>query len=131
MICPQCGTEYRQGFDKCFDCDVLLIDEKEFQELQKRKEAERERYRHMDIVRIHSVQGQPEADLLKSLLEANGIESFTKSRAVQSVHPFTVNGLGEIRILVREEDAEKARSIIEEFVEGEEEEEEEEETPRE
>ena len=120
MICPQCGTEYRQGFDKCYDCDALLIHEKEFQELQKREEAERERYRHMDIVRVHSVQGQPEADLLQSLLEANGIESYTKGRAVQSVHPFTMNGLGEIRILVREEDVDKARKIIEELVEGEE-----------
>ena len=119
MICPKCGTEYRQGFDKCFDCDVLLIDEKEFQELQEREEAERERYRHMDIVRVYSVQGQPEADLIKSLLEANGIESFTKGRAVQSVHPFTVDGLGEIRILVREEDADRASKIIAEFVEGE------------
>ena len=126
MICPQCGTEYRQGFDKCFDCDVLLMDEKEYQELKKREEAERERYRHMDIVRVHSVQGQPEADLLKSLLEANGVESFTKGSAVQSVHPFTMNGLGEILILVREEDADKARTIIEKFVEDEEEE-----TPRE
>lgn len=126
MICPQCGTEYRQGFDKCFDCDVLLMDENEYQKLQESEEAERERYRHMDIVRIHSVQGQPEADLLKSLLEANGIESFTKGRAVQSVHPFTMDGLGEIQILVRDEDADKARKIIEKFVEGEEEE-----TPRE
>ncbi len=120
MICPQCGTEYRQGFDKCFDCDVLLMDEREFQELQEREKAERERYRTMDIVRVRSVQGQPEADLLQSLLEANGIESFTRGRAVQSVHPFTMDGLGEIRILVREEDADKARKVIEEFVEDEE-----------
>ncbi len=120
MICPQCGTEYRQGFDKCFDCDILLMDEREFQELQEREKAERERYRTMDIVRVRSVQGQPEADLLQSLLEANGIESFTRGRAVQSVHPFTMDGLGEIRILVREEDADKARKVIEEFVEDEE-----------
>ena len=119
MICPQCGTEYRQGFGKCNDCDILLIDEGKYQEMQEKEEAEREKYRLMDIVRVHSVQGQPEADLLRSLLEANGIESFTKSRAVQSVHPFTVDGLGEIRILVREEDADKAGRIIEEFVEGE------------
>ena len=115
MICPQCSTEYRQGFDKCYDCDVLLINEDEFQELQKKEEAAREKYRLMDIVRVHSVQGQSESDLLRSLLEANGIESFTKGRAVQSVHPFTVDGLGEMWILVREEDADKARGLIKEF----------------
>jgi hypothetical protein len=83
---------------------------------ERRKRRQRERYREMDIVRVHSVQGQPEADLIQSLLEANDIESFTRGRAVQSVHPFTVDGLGEIRILVREEDAEKAAGIIQEFV---------------
>ena len=120
MICPQCGTEYRQGFETCIDCGVLLIPEKEYRELEGMRETERERYRNMDIVRVHSVQGQPEADLIQSLLEANSIESFTRGLAVQSVHPFTVNGLGEIRILVREEDADKARSVIQEFVESQE-----------
>lgn len=125
MICPKCGTEYRQDFDTCVDCDMSLVEEGEYREMKEKEEAERERYRTMDIVRVHSVQGQPEADLIQSLLEANNIESFTKGRAVQSVHPFTVDGLGEIQILVREEDTDKARNIIEEFVEDEKE------TPRE
>ena len=24
--CPKCGTEYREGFNKCADCDVSLVD---------------------------------------------------------------------------------------------------------
>jgi hypothetical protein len=123
VICPECGTEYRPGFDVCFDCGVPLISEVEYQELAEERETELERYRNMDIVRVHSVQGQPEADLIKSLLESNGIESYTKGQAVQSVHPFTVDGLGEIRILVREEDAERARQIIQEFIGSQEQEE--------
>jgi hypothetical protein len=27
MFCPQCKAEYRQGFTRCADCDVDLIDE--------------------------------------------------------------------------------------------------------
>jgi len=27
MFCPKCKAEYRDGFTKCFDCDVDLINE--------------------------------------------------------------------------------------------------------
>ena len=27
MICPECETEYREGFTRCSDCDVELVDE--------------------------------------------------------------------------------------------------------
>ena len=26
MFCPQCGAEYREGFDECSDCRILLAD---------------------------------------------------------------------------------------------------------
>lgn len=26
MICPQCGAEYREGFTRCWDCEVDLVD---------------------------------------------------------------------------------------------------------
>jgi hypothetical protein len=26
MICPKCKVEYREGFAKCSDCDVALVD---------------------------------------------------------------------------------------------------------
>ncbi len=27
MFCPQCGAEFREGFDRCADCDVALVGE--------------------------------------------------------------------------------------------------------
>ena len=62
-----------------------------------------------------SVWGQAEAEVIKSYLESNGIPSFFKSRVVQSVHPFTMDGLGEIKIYVKEPDLEIAKKLLEEM----------------
>ena len=67
-----------------------------------------------------SVWGQAEAEVIKSYLESNGIPSFFKSHVVQSVHPFTMDGLGEIKIYVKEPDLEIAKKLLKEMepVEG-------------
>jgi hypothetical protein len=72
--------------------------------------------RHLEMVQVHSAQGQVEADIIQSYLKSHGIDSFTRGLAVQSVHPFTVDGMGEVRILVSEDDAEKARQVLEAYL---------------
>jgi hypothetical protein len=68
--------------------------------------------RDSKLVEVHKVMGSVEAEVVKSLLESYGIMAVLQSLIVQSVHPFTVNGLGEIKIMVTEEDYEAARDII-------------------
>jgi hypothetical protein len=66
----------------------------------------------VDLVEVLKMQNDSEALVIRSLLESNGIDVIFQSRLVQSVSPITVNGLGEVRILVRPEDAERAREIL-------------------
>ncbi len=61
---------------------------------------------------ISTVWGLAEAEVIKSLLQSYGVECLFKSQVVQSVHPFSVDGLGELKIFVHEEDYEKAKKII-------------------
>jgi hypothetical protein len=68
--------------------------------------------RDSKLVEVHKVMGSVEAEVVKSLLESYGITAVLQSLIVQSVHPFTVDGLGEIKIMVTEEDYEAARDII-------------------
>lgn len=68
----------------------------------------------MELIEVCRVQGENEADLVQALLKANEIESIVTGNAVQSVLPFTVDGLGELRVMVRESDAEKARELLKE-----------------
>jgi hypothetical protein len=72
----------------------------------------------MKTVEVHTVQGPIEADIVRACLSSCGIESMTQGLAVQSVHPFTVDGMGKIKILVMESDAETARQIIADYLES-------------
>ncbi len=121
MKCPDCGTEYREEFTHCHDCEVPLISETEYQQRQAAMDAEREKYRDMKIVQVHSVQGLAESDVIQSMLESIGIESMTRGHSVLNVHPFTMDGMGEVRILVAEPDVEAAKQAIEELLKEEEE----------
>ncbi len=112
MKCPECGTDYRDEFTHCHDCQVPLVSDSAYTEQQQAAEAERAKYRDMKIVEVGSVQGVAEADVIRGMLESIGIESMTRGHSVLSVHPFTVDGLGEVRILVAEPDAEAAREAI-------------------
>ncbi|MDH5406753.1 MAG: DUF2007 domain-containing protein [Candidatus Aminicenantes bacterium] len=63
---------------------------------------------------LSSAMGRAEAEVIKGFLESNGIECIFQSQVVHSVHPFTVNGLGEVKIMVKEEDFERAKRLMEE-----------------
>jgi ribonuclease-3 len=62
------------------------------------------------IFRTHS---DIEASIVRGLLEAHGVMSIVSSAVPHSVFPLTVNGLGEVRISVRPDEAEEAKRIIE------------------
>ena len=61
------------------------------------------------IFRTHS---DVEASIVRGLLEANGVPSVITSDVPHNIFPLTVNGLGEVRLSVRKDDADDARRII-------------------
>ncbi|MCD6451022.1 MAG: DUF2007 domain-containing protein [Acidobacteria bacterium] len=68
----------------------------------------------MGLKELYTAMGSAEAEVIKGLLEANGIRCLLRGNIAQGVYPFTVNGLGEIKVLVNEEDYERAVKIIKE-----------------
>ena len=64
------------------------------------------------LVEVYRAAGELEAQVIKSLLESYGIHCFLKSLAAPSVHVFTVDGLGEVRVMVQESMTEKAIELI-------------------
>jgi len=59
---------------------------------------------------------QVEASIIKEKLEAEGIPVFIKQEAIGKIYYLTVNGLGEIKILVPSSMKEKAKKILMEHI---------------
>lgn len=65
-----------------------------------------------NLVVVHVAQGELEANVIKSHLESEGIPVLLQYESAGRVFGLTVDGLGEIRILVPPELAEEAKRII-------------------
>ena len=66
-----------------------------------------------DFVVICTAQGELAASVVKAHLESEGIPVLLKWESAGRVYGLTVNGLGQVSILVPQELADEARLIIE------------------
>ena len=64
------------------------------------------------LVEVYRASGEAQAKIIQGVLESQGIPSLLKSLAAPSVHVFTVDGMGEYRVMVWESTSEKAREIV-------------------
>ncbi len=64
------------------------------------------------LVEVYKASNDMEAQVIRSLLESYDIPCFLKSNAAPSVHMFTVDGMAEVRILVMDSMAERAKELI-------------------
>jgi ribonuclease III len=65
-----------------------------------------------ELIVIFRTSSQIEARVVRSLLEAHGVPSVVSSDVPHSIFPLSVEGLGEVRLSVRPEEADEARRII-------------------
>jgi hypothetical protein len=67
----------------------------------------------MKMVEVYRAAGEAEAQIIKGLLDSNGIYCLLKSNAAPSVHVFAIDGMGEVKVMVRESMVSQARELIE------------------
>lgn len=65
-----------------------------------------------ELVEAWRAWGEAEARIVQGLLESNGIPAAMRGESTRLTHGFTLDGLAEIRILVRREDADRAAELI-------------------
>ena len=63
------------------------------------------------LVVVYISNGPYAAEIAKGKLESEGIDAMIQSEA-QSTFPVTVDTLGEVKVLVRAEDEQKARRVL-------------------
>lgn len=66
------------------------------------------------VVPVHECYDDGEAEVVIALLRSHGIEGIANSEVPHSVLPIIADGLGKVTVLVDEDAAERARSIISE-----------------
>ena len=64
------------------------------------------------LAEVYTAAGEAEAQVIKGLLESYGISCLLKSNAAPSVHMFAVDGMGEVKVMVVESMAKKAKKLI-------------------
>ncbi len=65
-----------------------------------------------ELVEVFRTSNGMEAQVIKSLLDSYDIPCLLKSNAARSVHVFTVDGMGEVRVMCLASMAEEAKEII-------------------
>jgi len=105
MVCPECGSEYVDGYTRCASCDIDLIEPAP-------PEPE------IALVKVYETANAAVIPLFQSLMEAAEIEFMTKNESLQD---FFGGGrfpsgfgiaVGPVEFFVREEDADDARAIV-------------------
>ena len=64
------------------------------------------------MVQVYKASNELEAQVIKGLLESYGIPCFLKSHAAPSVHMFTINGMAEVKVMVLDSMADRAKELI-------------------
>ena len=108
MFCPECGAEYREGFDRCTDCDVSLVNEAPPAE-------EHEAPPYVQVFETSEIDVIP---VIKSILRGAEIPFETGGEAMMNLFPSDLLGpmmsrpSSEIHFSVPEDRAEEARQLL-------------------
>ena len=113
MFCPQCQSEYREGFTTCADCGVALVDAP--------LDGVDEENPDEEWVTVLETGDPGELALAHSLLDAEGITAMFPGEGIQSLFGMGTLGagfniaVGPAAIRVLEHDAERARELLAEL----------------
>ncbi len=108
MFCPECRTEYREGFTVCTDCGMALV-----HELPPGPPAETPS-EGTDFEEVLGFMDEGVLAIVKSLLDEEGIDYYI-------VGEFSVSKGPDRKLMVRKDQAERAREILEDLEADEEE----------
>ena len=107
--CPKCGAEYKEGIKSCSTCNLPLRVAPMLDETTTHDED--------DLVTLRTVDDKSQAEIIKGLLETNGIRVMLRDSesTLRGLYPSMVTG--NVDILVFKGQREKADKLISEKLE--------------
>jgi len=98
MFCPQCRAEYREGFSRCADCDIDLVET-----LEPEPPPE-----YVDFQLILSTFNTGDIAIIKSILDAEQVTYYFLGEHINLVRP-----LGDpARLMVRKDEVSTAVDLL-------------------
>ena len=115
MICPECGTEYRVGFDKCADCGVDLVSPPEAAPAPEQRDPSSKRATDPEWVVVLKLYRSDQVAVARAMFDSESIPHVCQG------HRLTQIGIGQAepaRFLVPPIHLDRAREIVEQFEAG-------------
>ncbi len=107
MWCPRCKSEYREGFDRCVECNVALVKHLEADKSEGVSDEEEWTF-------LVNVADGFECDLIEGLIAAHGIPVQKAYKGVgQYTKIYTGISIQGANLLVPSSELEKAKEILE------------------
>jgi len=114
MFCPECKAEYREGFTKCGDCDIELIDALVLDEPEPERgdNESREFFSIENPVEIERFLHIHQAEFAVSVLEGSSINAYIDQAFTGNIAPHFMLMTGGVRLFVQAQDEERALEIL-------------------
>lgn len=107
--CPICEAEYRDGVQRCSDCDVDLVAALPEQQPEDTDPGA------VELTELANFGTAAEADMIRELLESNGISTVARGET----DPIGAASLAEpVTLLVERRDLDRARGLYDAFFAG-------------
>lgn len=117
--CPNCGAEYRPGFERCSDCGVALVDEPPVAA----EEEGAPRWEQISRVEVFRTGRRLDAEMIRGMLEARGFDARVwasgmgvwRMESAMTEITGVPSDFNSYRVVVLEDEADDARAVIQDI----------------
>lgn len=107
-FCPTCKYEYREGIERCPECDVDLVEKLD----EEPKDTTDPELTDEELVPVFACADLTEIELVKGILESAGIPVYNRPRYVEWPSDFSISPFIDNNIYVPACHAEQAMELL-------------------